>query len=1011
MPRGNLAHAWLSPQTRVFVQDEDTGRWVAGRVGSFDPEAGTFVVELPDGAYRTIPEGEVYVRAPDAATDPAAVLAVKGHETGFFHRERVALQRALVKHRARTHGLSGLASSRISVLPHQVSVVRRVLRDPVQRYLLADEVGLGKTIEAAVIGRQHLIDRPDGNVLIVAPPGLVGQWQEEWASRCALYHHDDRVRIVDWRAVPEAASPSLLVVDEAHHVAAGAWALSAEARALWERIDAVARCAGAVLLLSATPATTNADTFLAMLHLLDPSAYPLDARDTFAERVRVQEELGRVLLALDPSAPSFLLDAPAQRLLGLLPGDPELADRVESLVESLQDPEGSHAQETRRLRSWVSETYRLHERMLRTRREQAGVTPLGRSADGLREEWGMDTREAEVLDALEQWRLDAAAQGDAALADVHRVLMEVAGTDVALAGEVAQRRRSGEPPARDLSEADRRVLETPLWPGEAAALDVIAEAARRPLAPGDLDRAGLLAEALARPLRDGDQAVVFASYPSVARRLSERLAETLGPERVMTRLEGMPASALHEEVARFRSTLGAVMVCDRSGEEGVNLQRADHAVLYDVPFAPNRLEQRLGRVDRIGRETELTVWVLTGPEPRDEAPTVFEAWLEVLRDGFGLFRRSAAPLQFLVARETKRLVRVAFVGGAVALAQETEAVREAVAKEERRAAAEDLMRTMRSSDDAQSVVDDLEDDDAHAPDLSRAVGRWLGRVLQFDVERDDGGTVYRPSPRTLLPADAILNRFLALSTRPTTFVRDEALAPGGPELARAGHPIVEEVAASLRWDDRGCAAAYLRQVPAGGTVSQWAGYRLDWIVEADAGPATAVLEARGLATSAAVAVLRRRLDGLFAPQFATVLVDPDGSVVAEGDLREALLAPFDSTTDTNLHRHRVGRLDGYVSSASWSRSVKEAATAAEEWIRASDAVQRRAATGDARLARERAERIPVLRARQRHGRALEAEQALALEDELLNAFAEGIARPTVSLAAMAFVALDTPEDA
>ena len=60
----------------------------------------------------------------------------------------------------------------IDLEPHQVEVVRRVLQDPVQRYLLADEVGLGKTIEAGILIRQYVLDDPDRHQVVVLVPEI-----------------------------------------------------------------------------------------------------------------------------------------------------------------------------------------------------------------------------------------------------------------------------------------------------------------------------------------------------------------------------------------------------------------------------------------------------------------------------------------------------------------------------------------------------------------------------------------------------------------------------------------------------------------------------------------------------------------------------------------------------------------------------------------------------------------------------------------------------------------------
>ena len=524
VPLGDVRAARLSPQTRVFVRDDATGRWRPGRAKEYDREGGHYVVEFPDKAFAHVVERDLHVRSLEVPVDPLDLLAAKAHETGFFHERRMPLVHALVRHRAQTRGMAGLVSSRVELLPHQIGVVRRVATDPVLRYLLADEVGLGKTIEAGAIARQHLLDHPDGRVLVLAPPGLVGQWQGEWDHRFALYPYDPRIRIAAYAAAVEAGAPTLLIVDEAHHAAAWAWEDRPQDVAAWSAVAALAHAAEGVLLLSATPAASDTDAYLAMLHLLDPLAYPLASRDAFSERVRLQEEIGRKLLALDERAPAFLLEQPARDLGALLPDDEAVGQRVNALLSCLDGPPEAVADAVRRLRAWVSETYRLHRRMLRNRRQEAEATPHGRSEQRLREEWGLDARADAFLDALEQWRLDAvAADPSGGYSGVYRVLLETGGADLALVGAVAEARAQGAPPPADLTATDARTMNLPHFDGEGESLGAIADAVRHPAAEADLDRADLLAEALQRPLHAGERAVAFVSYPGVARRLAARL--------------------------------------------------------------------------------------------------------------------------------------------------------------------------------------------------------------------------------------------------------------------------------------------------------------------------------------------------------------------------------------------------------------------------------------------------------------------------------------------------------
>src|SRR5207245_1171143 len=107
-------------------------------------------------------EQSVFVRCEVPIGDPTETLIYKAQETPFFHDRRFAFVRSLIAQRAACRGMTGLLSSRIELYPHQVEVARRILQDPVQRYLLSDEVGLGKTVEAGIVLRQFLLDDPSG---------------------------------------------------------------------------------------------------------------------------------------------------------------------------------------------------------------------------------------------------------------------------------------------------------------------------------------------------------------------------------------------------------------------------------------------------------------------------------------------------------------------------------------------------------------------------------------------------------------------------------------------------------------------------------------------------------------------------------------------------------------------------------------------------------------------------------------------------------------------------------
>ena len=162
----------LEEQTRVYFFDESAGHWRMGRVhGHVDFDV---FVSLPNNEQAKVHSRNIYVRWNKPLGDPWKHVVARLSETPYFHQWRSGLVRHLVRQRAASSGLTGLISAPVELHAHQIEVVNRVLTDPVQRYLLADEVGLGKTIEAGIILRQHILDNPtQHSVLIVAPESLV----------------------------------------------------------------------------------------------------------------------------------------------------------------------------------------------------------------------------------------------------------------------------------------------------------------------------------------------------------------------------------------------------------------------------------------------------------------------------------------------------------------------------------------------------------------------------------------------------------------------------------------------------------------------------------------------------------------------------------------------------------------------------------------------------------------------------------------------------------------------
>ena len=158
VPTKSLQRLILPLQTRVFFRQESELRMRVGTVLHAIKDDGVYLVRFPNDDRRLIHSDELQTRCRLPVAEPTDYLADQVNETAFWHSGRSGFVKHLLEQRRNARGLDALFSSAVELVPHQVAAIRRVLFDPFQRYLLADEVGLGKTIEACALLKQHLAD-------------------------------------------------------------------------------------------------------------------------------------------------------------------------------------------------------------------------------------------------------------------------------------------------------------------------------------------------------------------------------------------------------------------------------------------------------------------------------------------------------------------------------------------------------------------------------------------------------------------------------------------------------------------------------------------------------------------------------------------------------------------------------------------------------------------------------------------------------------------------------------
>lgn len=1003
-------------QTRVYAYNARVRAWKIGRL--LDDHGDAQLVKFPNDETLHLPVSEVFVRWDRPIADPTPFLAAGITETPRFTDGRAPFVRSLLEQRAVSLGMSALPSSAIELEAHQVEVVRKVLQDPIQRYLLADEVGLGKTIEAGVLIRQCVLDdRAEARVLVLTPEALVSQWRLELTSKFFLGDLlGETVFVEPFSAIDRIkarlGSATMLVIDEAHHLTTDTGAGATE---LYDALIAAAPAIDRVLLLSATPALHNERGFLRMLHMLDPAGYPLDAEDGFRKRVGDRQALAEIVASLTPDNALYLDDA-LDQLAVMFPTDLRLQQeagklrRIIARMPTEEDPELVAAVAV--VRDHLSEVYRLHRRVLRHRRQNVmGLTPDRRGAERVDYPSEAGRRAAE---AVEDWRF-AEMVGQAPDTLDPASLTAVS----ALADTRAAYRTGG---TKAVTPDSARPIALSPYETAVSALEAPGRAA---------DRMEVLARTIAAHTVPRAQFIVFCSDPETGDEIVKSLTARLG--RPVDRHD--PA---HDDWRAFsEDPTRTVLVCDHRAEEGLNLQGGEKIVVhYDLPWNPNRIEQRLGRADRYGSGQSVKSLLLCCQDDPIE-----RAWARYLDEGLQVFDRSIASLQYLIDQTVQALPALLLaegVEGILDLLARDAGVDGRVAREIRSLNQQDALDALGAP--PSETLEALSDLDDEWRQLETDIGGWIQTTLMFGRSNEPPGPPASSAPggafryrymtggqHTLLPLETFYEkcrpaidltvkvvRSRDLWTVPYTYRRLSALSRQGravqARLLRYGDPLVTGLRDLAQRDERGRSTAFWRHVPP----TEWGEtklfFRFDFVVEAEVAGAHDILDLAGQLTPSALSSLGRRGDMALAPSFQTLWLDADRQIVTDARALSLLARPYrvDASNqggrDFNLNPRRWAALKalGAIHLDQWADLCVDARRAAERHLRDLPALN-----ADLEIAARRAEtmdagRLGLLQARTaRAGAASDAdERDLHLERALSEQLIAGIRMPRLSLDAV-----------
>lgn len=538
-------------------------------------------------------------------------------------------------------GAAALTSARVDLLPHQVVLTHQVAEASPRRFLIADEVGLGKTIETALILRELASRGEMKRALMIVPAGLVHNWHRELnevfqldfeifgfegdvtdrRSNAFQRHHrliasiDTLKRPARVKRILDAPPWDLLVFDEAHHLTAHRQGTRVRKTENYKLAEALRGHTRDLLLLSATPHQGEHFAFWAMLQLLKPTLFR-DCDDMLENRHRLNEIVIRRTKAdacKADGSPLFARRGVHTETFLMNPSEQVFYSRLREYLQegfALAKRQGGKAAaiglvmsvfQKIAASSFAAVRRTLHRRLLLLTLHEA------LQAD---EEMDVERRDRLYEEARDMLRREREVKDD--LIGRSEIDRELADWKLKLVRQLQKEEEQ-------LPESSSEVLTSRLEE-DAVAQVRYALPEERALIRSLLEtfptttetKAEKLLYALGSLWRQNPQekVVIFATYLGTVDLIEAEIGRTYPGQGVVV-LRGGDHGAKVAAEKRFRKPDGPrVMVCTAAGREGINLQFARILFNFDLPWNPMDLEQRIGRIHRYGQKDTAQVYNL-----------------------------------------------------------------------------------------------------------------------------------------------------------------------------------------------------------------------------------------------------------------------------------------------------------------------------------------------------------------------------------------------------------------
>jgi SNF2 family DNA or RNA helicase len=729
------------------------------------------------------------------------------------------------------HANSGgeLSASRVNLLPHQILLVHDLVAQPERRVLVADEVGLGKTIETGMLLRELFARGEADRVLIVSPAGLVKNWQNE-LRECFRLHfsilghdfqdhgaaswetHSCVIASIDTLKQPRriqrllgAPRWDVVVFDEAHHLTRTRSGKKTVTTHNYRLAEALRSHTRDLLFLSATPHQGNPYQFWSLIQLLNDQLFsgPEELADHRGVLSRVMIRRTKREVTDGAGNPIFRRRQVHTERFPLAPREREFYDRLSEYLREGYNAAGINQTRTTRQQRAIGFVMATFQKIMSS------------SPRAIRQAL---RRRLLVLLVRKQLALEAERRTGAATSEaILKIQDEMLTVARALLGEQVANNSDAE---AYVSRVRRRLLkraeedyETTDWSldGDEEAEEGVYADADIPqeiekvreliaLVPQGTDRRfDTLLRAISELSRDNptERFVIFTQYRDTLEFLTDELGKIFG----LSRLANIKGGPLEDKIAAmesFWSPNGArFLVCTSAGGEGINLQIGHIVFNYDLPWNPMAVEQRIGRVHRYGQEETVQVYSLLAQETVEEQIYgLLEQKLAEIARSIGKTDAQGRPVNDF---------RSDILGYLGSCPDYQDLYKRALVDRDYRRTDAEMQRMLQEALRAREALDRLTQDmgQFNLEHYRTLEGRYsleeLGEWVRMAILKLGGGAIPAGNFWTFLCPEQLQRKYRLLPRyERVCFERDLALRTRRCELGGIGHPLVDALLEETR---------------------------------------------------------------------------------------------------------------------------------------------------------------------------------------------------------------------